>query len=250
MKKTRIRVPAPTREGVCYCPDCKEEKPETDFQKCSGRKNGLQLYCRACQNSRTTNYREVTEGAYWKHQPNTPYYIYSITSPDNKVYVGWTATKPNLRWRRHIAMYRHRKVTLALLFESFDKFGVDNHIFQVVDQVATKEQAQLRESELILRYKETNNSLNVFMSAFRLGMYDKKTGELIKIWNSITEAAIALNGDKIIKKGSIYYYHTYIRSAVMKANRSGRTLGYLWKILPFENGYFYDPKKQAVEEFK
>ena len=237
-------------QQILTCTKCGKTKPEIDFHVCRGRKTGRQCVCKECQNQLTTIYRKETEGAYWKHTPDSPYYVYTITSPDNKVYVGYTTTRSNLRWRRHVATYKHRKVTLVFLHESFDKFGVDNHSFQVVDQAPTKERAQLRESELILRYKEANSSLNVFMSAFRIGQYNKKSGELIKIWNSITEAAQALNGSKILKKGGLFYYHTYIRSAVMKPNRTGNTLGYHWKILPFENGYFYDPKKQAIEESK
>jgi len=226
------------------CSKCSQTKPVSDFQKCRARITGYQTFCRECQNKTTQAYRDNTNNAYWKHQADKPYYIYTITSPDNKVYCGHTGSRPNVRFGKHRADYKHKKVTLVLLYESFDKFGIKNHTFQVVDQAPTLEKAQLRESELIVRYKQTNNSLNVFMSAFRIGMYDKKTGELIKVYNSITEAAKDFNGDRIPKKGKQHFYHTYIRSAIMNPNRSGNTLGYHFKVLPFENGFFYDPRKK------
>jgi hypothetical protein len=226
------------------CNKCSQTKPVSDFQKCRGRVSGYQGLCRLCQNKATQAYRDSTNNTYWKHQADKPYYVYTITSPDNKVYCGHTGTRPNVRWGKHKANYKHKKVTLVLLYESFDKFGIKNHTFQVVDQAPTLEKAQLRESELIVRYKQTDNSLNVFMSAFRIGMYDKKTKELIRVYNSITEVAKDFNGDKVIEKGKQYFYHTYIRSAVMNSNRSGNTLGYHFKVLPFENGFFYDPRKK------
>jgi hypothetical protein len=35
-----------------WCPDCKQNKPESDFTKCSKRSSGLQTYCRACLSMR------------------------------------------------------------------------------------------------------------------------------------------------------------------------------------------------------
>jgi predicted GIY-YIG superfamily endonuclease len=236
------------KERIAYtlltCNKCLQTKPVDSFHVCRGRTTGRQGNCKICTNKITQAYRDSTNNAYWRHQADKPYYVYTITSPDNRVYCGHTGSRPNVRWGKHKADYKHKKVTLVLLYESFDKFGIQNHTFQVVDQAPTKEKAQLRESELILRYKETNNSLNVFMSAFRIGMYNRETRELIKVYNSIREAAQDLSKSKILKKGGLFFYHTYIRSAVMKSNRTGNTLGYHFKVLPFENGFFYDPKKK------
>lgn len=239
MRRSKIKMPDDIGEGMSYCPDCQQVKTVTDFQKCKARANGLQLYCRRCQNIRTLNYRQETEGAYWKHRENDPYYVYQITNPVGEAYVGYTATTPNLRWNRHRAQYKWRKAEDAnntpiwLLHKSFNEYGIDTHTFQVLDQTPTKTQAKQRETELILRYKQINKSLNKTFSVFRVGQYDRKTGLLIKEWESIDEASKGLG-----------FKPAYIWGTLLKPNRRGRAKGYLWKILPFTNGYFYDPRKK------
>ena len=134
------------------CSRCLETKPVDSFHICRGRTTGRQGSCKICTNKITQAYRDSTNNAYWKHQPNKPYYIYTITSPDNKVYCGHTGTRPNVRWGKHKADYKHKKVTLVLLYESFDKFGIKNHSFQVVDQAPTLEKAQLKRKAVFLSY--------------------------------------------------------------------------------------------------
>ena len=61
--------------------------------------------------------------------------IYKITSPSGKVYIG-QAVDIDKRWgvhRRESTWYSHK------LYSSFKKYGVDKHIFEVVEQCLRKD---------------------------------------------------------------------------------------------------------------
>ena len=214
-----------------FCTKCSQDKPVSDFQKCKGRSTGYQLYCKPCQNSLTKNYRERTNQAYWRHKKDTPYVIYTITNPEGQVYTGYTGTKPNVRWAKHKAQFKHGKCKLVKLHESFVKYGIDAHTFEVIENIATREEAMARETILILQYRAQGIDLNTNLSTFRIGQYDRVTKELIKEWDSVTEVS------KYFGKSRQYFYAAAIRS-----NRRGVSLGFYWKILPFKDGSFYDFK--------
>ncbi|KUF38970.1 MAG: GIY-YIG nuclease family protein [Flavobacterium sp.] len=57
-------------------------------------------------------------------------YVYRITAPDNKSYIGSTKNIRR-RWNTHRSLSRkeHRK-----LIESFNTYGVDNHLFEVLEK--------------------------------------------------------------------------------------------------------------------
>ena len=217
-------------DQTAYCSACKKNKPVSDFQKCKGRPNGLQQLCRFHQNQATKSYREKTNNEYWRHAQGSPYTIYTITNPAGEKYVGYTGAKPNVRWARHKSQYRFGKCGLLKLHASFVKHGVENHTFEVIEKVATRIDAMARETVLILQYRAKGKDLNTTLSTFRVGQYTKE-GELIKEWDSITEA-------------SKYFgiYRQYIYGAITKPNRRGKAKGFLWKILPFKDGSFYDFK--------
>ena len=213
------------------CNRCLKDKPTSEFHKCKGRVSGYQGSCKVCQNQMTAEYRQKTHSAYWKHKQNTPYTIYAITNPEGEVYIGYTGTKPNVRWGRHKAQFVHGRTRVVKLHKSFRKYGVDSHTFEVLEEAATREEAMSRETILILQHKAKNKSLNITLSTFRIGQYDKKTGELIKEWETITEVA-----------NHFGKYRQYFYGAVTKPYRRGVALGYLWKILPFKDGSYYDFK--------
>ena len=213
------------------CSKCSQTKPVLDFQKCRARVSGYQTFCRECQNKTTSEYRQRTNQAYWRHKQGTPYSIYTITNPAGEKYVGYTGAKPNVRWARHKSQYRFGKCGLLKLHASFVKHGVDAHTFETIESVATRIDAMARETVLILQYRAKGKDLNTTLSTFRVGQYDKKTGELIKEWDSITEASEHFG-----------IYRQYIYGAITKPNRKGRAIGFLWKILPFKDGSFYDFK--------
>lgn len=213
------------------CNKCLQTKPVSDFQKCRARVSGYQGSCSCCQNKMTASYRERTNQAYWRHRKDTPYCIYLISNPAGESYVGYTGTRPNIRFAKHRAQYKHGKCKLVKLHESFVKYGVDAHTFEVIESIATREEAMARETILILKLRAQGKDLNTNLSTFRIGQYDKVTKELIKEWDSVTEVS------KHFGKSRQYFYAAAIRS-----NRRGVSLGFYWKILPFKDGSFYDFK--------
>ena len=57
-------------------------------------------------------------------------YVYKITSPTNKVYIGSTKAKNiTTRWNRY---FKHDCKTQTKLFRSFLKYGVKNHKFEII----------------------------------------------------------------------------------------------------------------------
>lgn len=57
-------------KNMIHCPICNTDKEQTEFNKCSGHTNGLQKYCRTCQdkyyvNHKPTNYRKNKGCAQW-----------------------------------------------------------------------------------------------------------------------------------------------------------------------------------------
>ena len=57
--------------------------------------------------------------------------IYKITSPIGKIYVGQT-----INYQRRLSDYKRieRIVSQKRLFNSFNKYGVDKHIFEVIEE--------------------------------------------------------------------------------------------------------------------
>lgn len=59
--------------------------------------------------------------------------IYKITSPSNKVYIG-QSVNINKRWRQH----RNYISDNSRLYNSFDKYGVENHKFEVIEECSVE----------------------------------------------------------------------------------------------------------------
>lgn len=225
-----------------YCPDCDTTKPAEEFQKSRATNDGLQRYCRQCQNIRTKNYRDRTSCSWWKRKEGMFYSVYTITNPVGEVYVGFTGGSTKLRWQRHIAQYKHKKANIPLLYASFDSFGLDLHKYEVVSEHETQIAARQAESKLIVEYITSKKSLNEFLSALPVGQYDKVTGELIKAWSSVGEASAFFNEKSSWIYCSIRGYK-HVRTA----------FGYVWKILPMEDGTLIDYEnimRARIEEAK
>ena len=161
------------------CTKCGILKDYTQFSKCSSAKDGYQWHCKECNNADNKRFREVIDPTYmnrWftKHKVEWNEYIkeysnvgnintiYSVTAPDGKVYIGHTRRKKRFRLSEHKKFYRSRQHNIPLLYESFDKFGIDNHTTEILKQFeGTKEEGMELESRLIQFYKSINKSLNI-----------------------------------------------------------------------------------------
>ncbi len=56
--------------------------------------------------------------------------IYKITSPSGKVYIG-QAIDIKIRWRKYKDWVNHNQ---PIIFRSFKKYGIENHIFEVIEE--------------------------------------------------------------------------------------------------------------------
>lgn len=64
-------------------------------------------------------------------------YIYTITNKiNNKIYVGKTSRDPQIRWKEHLADYRHPELPIQ---RAFKKYGKDNFIFTIIKEVPDEE---------------------------------------------------------------------------------------------------------------
>jgi hypothetical protein len=220
------------------CCTCHEVKPANDFHKLKKADDGLQRACKICTLKRHSEYRKRTDCKYWKHKTNQAYTVYTFTNPEGMIYVGKTSTTAKLRYQRHRAQYKNQKHILDLLYTSFDTFGFDNHKFEVLNEHSTELEALQAETKAILRFKKQDKSLNIRLSSFPVGQYDKKTGKLIKEWTCAMEASKFFGSDK---SSWIYASMTGYRG-----NKSA--FGFLWKILPYEDGSIYDIKENKLIE--
>lgn len=57
--------------------------------------------------------------------------IYKITSPSGRIYIG-QSSNINFRWNQYKKLQACNKQ--ILLFRSFKKYGVDNHIFEIIEE--------------------------------------------------------------------------------------------------------------------
>lgn len=60
---------------------------------------------------------------------NSKYYIYKITSPSNKIYIGQT-TSPKIRFKSYKNLNCKGQ---SYLYHSFLKYGIKNHVFEILE---------------------------------------------------------------------------------------------------------------------
>jgi hypothetical protein len=225
-----------------YCYDCTETKPAEEFHKSKATNDGLQRYCKVCTLKKHADYRKRTNNSWWKRKEGMPYSVYTITNPVGETYIGFTGTSTKLRWQRHVAQYIHKKSNIPGLYKSFDTYGVGAHKFEVVGEYETEILARQAESKLIIESFKVKKGLNEILSALPVAQYNKNTGELIKNWNSVGEASA------FFKQKSSWIY-----SSIRGYKNVKTAFGYVWKILPLENGTVIDYnliKGYNIEEAK
>jgi hypothetical protein len=169
------------------CIKCREQKELTQFSKCSARKDGLQNNCKKCNSEDNLKFRtEINpyHHADWQHKnpqrlcelvskyrkSDKGGKIYSIKNPAGEVYVGMTEAHLSVRKLEHRQHYKKAKkgkqAPLPLLHESFDLYGINNHIFETIVELGDIDRKQLGfiETSFIQSFKEIGKSLNVRIS--------------------------------------------------------------------------------------
>lgn len=82
--------------------------------------------------------------------------IYKITSPSNKVYIGQSV---NIEKRFKAYRYGHCKLQ-TILYRSFLKYGIDNHIFEIIETCSIDELNQKERHYQDLYKAMSNQGLN------------------------------------------------------------------------------------------
>lgn len=87
------------------------------------------------------------------YEPRGKYTIYMHISPSNKKYIGITKRNPKYRWNNGNAYQENNYFKNAI-----KKYGWNNFQHIILFTNLTKEKAELKEQELILKYKSTNEN--------------------------------------------------------------------------------------------
>ena len=166
------------------CIKCREVKDESNFSKCSARKDGLQWNCKSCNKKDNLKFRiEINPSHHANWQRNNPDrlcelvsrytkadkpgIIYSIKNPAGEYYIGQSKKYMTVRKTSHKTHYNRAKKgkmnPLPLLHASFDKYGIKNHIFKIIVDLGDMDRKQLKfiETSFIRAFKETGKSLNI-----------------------------------------------------------------------------------------
>ena len=106
--------------------------------------------------------------------------VYKHTSPSNKVYIGITSQPVLKRWNNGHG-YRHNEY----FYRAILKYGWDNFKHEILFTELTKEQAELKEIELIKLYNSTDNHCGYNIQ--NGGNYSGKHSESTKLKMSISQ---------------------------------------------------------------
>jgi hypothetical protein len=161
------------------CTKCGKVKDYSQFSKLTKSKDGHQFHCKECNNKENYRFRHEIDPEYmnrwfsdnkehWNEYITTyskvgdTNTIYSITAPDGMVYIGHTQRKKRFRLAEHKKFYKSREQYIPLLYNSYDKWGIQNHVIEILKEwKGTKDEGLAIESKLIQFYKGINKSLNV-----------------------------------------------------------------------------------------
>lgn len=80
------------------------------------------------------------------------YTVYKHTSPSGKVYIGITCQKPENRWGRDGAGYKHSPHLMAAI----EAYGWDSFTHEILAEGLSREDAERMEVALIAEYDSTN----------------------------------------------------------------------------------------------
>jgi group I intron endonuclease len=96
------------------------------------------------------------------------HYIYKLTSPNGKIYIGQT-NNFNGRMAEHKSNSKWRK---NKLYNNIRKYGWENFTKEIIAECDTKDNANILEESLILKYKSTGHK----------GLNTKATAEGGDVW--------------------------------------------------------------------
>ena len=147
------------------CSKCDELKLTTQFSKFTNAKDGLQNYCKSCNKKINDKVNPKNYDKYLRADKNG--IIYRIVNPLGETYIGCTKMKIEYRLTIHKSTYHYEKAngytTFPKLHKSFDIWGIDAHVFELVKDCGDISKKELRviESNMIIALKKNGKSLNI-----------------------------------------------------------------------------------------
>ena len=166
----------------CTC--CFKTLPYEMFSKNSKAKDGKQFHCKECNKKenlkfrteinpqhheiwQSNNRKRVTQLVSKYRKGDKPGLIYYIVNPIGEYYIGMTNTHLKVRLFEHKMKWKRNRlgksdIACPLLFDSFDKWGVDNHRTGLIikDENASRTELREWESECIQFFMSKGISLN------------------------------------------------------------------------------------------
>ena len=164
--------------------------------------------------------------------------IYKITNPKGKIYIGQSVNIEK-RWNRYKNLNQKDCIGQPLIYRSLIKYGVKNHIFEIIE-LCNKEELNKLESYYIALYNSFNSKCGLNLTS----------GGTNYLFSDISRRKMS-----IAQKNKIVSKETRLKMSISQKNRpmiSHETklkLSYSKRklILNVENGIFYYGIKEAAD---
>lgn len=144
------------------------------------------------------------------------YTVYRHIAPNGKMYVGITSQKPEKRWNGGRGYGYNTYFAHAI-----QKYGWDNFEHEIIEEHLTKEQAELKEVELIKRWDLTNRDrgYNLSHGGDAIGKHSEESKR--KMSESQRGKVISQETREKIAKANLGKTHTAEHKAYMSKRHSG-----------------------------
>ena len=204
------------------------------------------------------------------------YKVYKHTNiKNNKVYIGITKQNPKRRWQNGYGY-----IDNDYFYNAIKKYGWKSFTHEILYDELSKEDAQQKEIELIAYYKSDNRQYGYNISkggetgsenlikrigkdnhkSRRIRVIDAKTNELLKVYNSQTEASIELNikrqgitknclGQSKTYKGYIFEYDDCNYIKPKKCERGKHQNHKTTKVKCIDDNKIFNSIKEASEYY-
>ena len=180
------------------------------------------------------------------------YKVYIHIFPNNKVYVGMTCQEPKKRWQNGKAYKENRH-----LYNAINKYGWGNIEHKILFDNLEKEEAELKEIDLISKYK-ANDSQYGYNIEYG-GCHNGKTSEQTKRKISMANKGKRNSPQTEFKKGHKTIFTKDMREKISRKNKGrhasirtefkkGHKSFSAKKVLCIETNTVYNTIKEAGED--